>query len=468
MRLSYFKVELLAGEDETINFAFREAGQTSTASQWKEMNYYSTNDRLHPVSLRQAVLHCFAPDGGVYMPDRIPLFPQALFRNIPQMSLREIGYIVATSMFGSDIPAATLNDIVRDTLTFEIPLVEVEKNLYALELFHGPTGTFKDIGARFLARIVEYFIKSGGADDKKINVFVATSGDTGCAVADGFAGLDNINVFLFHPKSSLLRVPSDAYAKTASNIHPIALRGTFEDCQQIARQIYSDPELNRRMTITSANTVNIARLLPQVFFYFHAYARLLERNEKPGRIVVSTPCGNLGNLTAAIFAGQMGLPVDRILASGYGDERLWGSISQSGMLKVDEFNSKALSTNLARINCLLKNNPAIASKIDCHTFGDEEVADEINYMSSKAGYRLNRNSAMACRAARQALHLDESSIFLATTDPARLPEKLHNCQTTAGEFHNKSRKLTSEPILPLSLHMVRDQIMRIVSQEKHP
>ena len=419
------------------------------------MKYYSTNDKFHSVSLQQAVLRCFAPDGGVYMPDRIPLFPSAIFRNIPQMSLKEIGYIVASSMFGGDIDAETINDIVRETLPFDIPLVELDAGLYALELFHGPTGTFKDIGARFMARIVDHFIKTSGRPSTKVNVFVATSGDTGSAVADAFAGHPSIDLFLLYPKGTTLRLPADT-----SNIHPIAIRGTFDECQHLAKEIYGDPQLNRRMTITSANTVNIARLLPQMFFYFHAYARLLQHTETPGPITISVPCGNLGNLTAALFAGQMGLPVKQILASGYGNERLWGNISHDGRLDVSEVNSRNLSNNLARINCLLTGNPSMAEMIRCHTFGDAEVSEEESLILDRYGYRLNRNSAMACRAARMQMRPDTSSIFLATTDPGRRPD-------TPSPAHARPRR-SDHPshLFPPQLSVVRDHILSISSSRQ--
>lgn len=440
------------------------------------MKYYSTNNHLRPVDLSHAVLRCFAPDGGVYMPDSIPLFPKAIFRNISQMSLKEIGYIVATSMFGSDIPAEKLNDIVQQTLSFDIPLVKIDRQLYALELFHGPSGTFKDIGARFLARIIDHFISSGSGIlpqnarpdgvSNKVNVFVATSGNTEAAVSDAFAGFDNINVFILHPDSEHMRTPEKNIQNRGSNIHSLALRGTFEDCQRLAKEIYSDELLNRQLLITSANSVNIARLLPQVIFFFHAYARLLERNEVPEQIVISTPCGNLGNLTAALFAKQMGLPVNRILASGYGEERLWGTISHTGLLNLNEFNAKALSTNLARINHLLRINPSLPSMIDCHTFNDKSVAEELAYAETTYGYSLNRNSAMACRAVRLNKKPDETAIFLATTDPARLPEQLHNGPRIKAARGRRGFRRQNDLILPPAISIVRDHIMNIASDQR--
>lgn len=416
------------------------------------MEYYSTNNRQNIVGLREAILRSIAPDGGVYMPNAIPVIPQALFNNIPDMSLTDIAYVVATTMFGSDISPADLNDIVKETLTFEIPLRPVGRDRYALELFHGPTNSFKDVGARFMARIVDYIIKQDGPCSGSINVFVATSGDTGCAVGHGFAGLRNVNVFILHPKGRLLRVPHESFSSPASNIFPIGIRGTFDDCQRLVKEIYTDAELNRSMNITSANSINIARLLPQMFYYFHAYARLLALNPEIGQIAIATPCGNLGNLTAALFSRQMGLPVNRIIAAGHDNERLWGTIS-SGRLEVSNFNSKALSTNVARINSLFHSSPTLSDLIECHTFNDEEIADQIKTIYAESGYLMDRNTAMACRATNLSLRPGETGVFLATASPEKYAKQLFellgdDIGLKRSEPESRQQHKINEPTLP--------------------
>lgn len=387
------------------------------------MKYYSTNDPYTPVDLSSAILRSIAPDGGVYMPLSIPTIPPALFKNIADMSLTDIGYIVANSILGSDIPSSTINEIVKETLNFPIPLRQFGEHSYVLELFHGPTGTFKDIGARFMAKVVEYILQSPDKGTKNVNVFVASLGDTSYAVANGFAGIDGINVYLLQPKGESPRSTSGLSLPQASNIFPLSIRGTFDDCQRLVKEIYSDAELNRKLTITSANSINIARLLPQTFFYFHAYARLHEMEEKPGNVTMSCPCGNLGNLTAALFSRQLGLPIERLLASGLGNERLWGEM-QCGKLTLDAFNTRVLSTNLSRINALIKANPSIANIIECHTYTDADIADQIKDTYSKNGYLMDRNTAMACRALEQNLRPGETGIFLATASPAKYAQKL--------------------------------------------
>lgn len=388
------------------------------------MQYYSTNSTDTFVSLREAILRSLAPGGGVYMPQSVPVIPPALFRNISDMSLTDIAYVAGSVLFGSDIPQATINDIVKQTLDFDIPLVRVSPSMFALELFHGPTGSFKDVGARFMARLVDYFVNSERSHGGKINVLVATSGDTGCAVAHSFAGIDNVNVFILRPKGKLLRVPSDHFLSPASNIIPISIRGTFEDCQQLVRQAYADDKLYDRLNLTSANSINIARLLPQTFYLFHAYARLLEHTDsRTSQFVMSMPCGNLGNLTASLFALQMGIPVSRIIAAGHGDERLWGYI-RHGQLAVSDFNSRSLSTNLARINRFIMTNPDMASKIECHTYNDDDINGQIRRTYDESGYLMDRNTAMACRALAEGLHEGETGVFLATADPAKYNTQL--------------------------------------------
>lgn len=387
------------------------------------MRYYSTMNTMNQTDLRTAVMRSIAPDGGVYMPVSIPLIPRALFNNIPDMSLKEIAYVACTTLFGSDIPAAQINSIVQETLTFDIPMRQVSDSVYALELFHGPTGSFKDIGARFMARVVDHYLNHCSDGPSKLNVLVATSGDTGCAVTNAFANIPGVRVFILHPKGPLLRVPHESFRSTSANVVPVSVRGSFDDCQRLVKEAYADEELNRRAALTSANSINIARLLPQTFYYLHAYARLIEHGADPTKIVMSTPCGNLGNLTAALFARQMGLPINRIIAAGHDNERLWGEMKQ-GQLAVSTFNSRALSTNLARINCLMRQTPQMADMIECHTFNDAEISEEIRSVYHSSSYLMDRNSAMASRALKAGMRPGEAGVFLATAHPDKYRAKL--------------------------------------------
>lgn len=386
------------------------------------MRYYSTKNSELNVSLYHAVTRSTAPDTGVYIPDSVPFIPKALFNNIADMTLTDIAYVVATSLFGSDIDAEKINDIVKETLTFDIPLIKIAPKIYALELFHGPTRTFKDIGTRFMAKLIESFHTEISKDVGMLNILVTTSGDTGCAVSEAFSNISGVRVFVLSPKGTLKHIYGDRVHSLASNIIPIEVRGDFDACVNMVKEAYDDPELNRSMALTSANSINIARLLPQIFFYFHAYARLVAAGENPEKIAVATPCGNLGNLTAALYAKQMGLPISRIMAAGHGHERLWGYISD-GLGAIKGTDSKSTSSNIARINRIVTDSPELASIVSCHTYTETEMVEQIRLIHNKYGYLMERSSAMACKALMQNILPDETGVFMATAHPDVHTEK---------------------------------------------
>lgn len=417
------------------------------------MRYLSTNGLQHSVDLCEAVTRSFAPDGGVYMPLSIPVIPKALFNNISAMSMTDIAYVVGSVLFGSDIEPALINDIVKETLNFDIPLIKLSPHTYALELFHGPTKTFKDVGARFLARIINHYINAGCLKHDSINLLVATQGDTGYAVAEAFAGMKGVNVFIFHPSENALRLPEHMLHPVASNVVSVEVRGTLDDCQDLVRRAYEDEELNAKMHLTSANSINIARLLPQAFFYFYAYARLKALGEPVDRMAVAMPCGNLGNLTAALFAKQMGLPISRIMAAGRGHQRLWGEVHK-GTLSVNHFNQRALSTNLSRINSLMQHNPALSGSVNCYTYGIDEIEDQIRVSFAASHYLMGRNAAMACKAMVENRDEKEVGVFLATDDPAMYANKLNELLglnlhvEDRNRRHHKDRTAPLAPTLP--------------------
>jgi hypothetical protein len=415
-----------------------------------DMLYYSTNGSDKSVDLCEAVTRSFAPDGGVYMPLTVPLIPRALFNNIEAMSITDIAYIVATSLFGSDIEPALINSIIKETLDFEIPLVKIAPHVFSLELYHGPTRTFKDIGAQFMARIIYHLRKSGRISKEQLNLLVATHGDTGYAVAKAFADMEGVRVFIFHPTKNTVRVPEHVLHQVASNVISVEVRGNLDDCQELVRRAYEDEDLNKRLNLTSANSINIARLLPQTFFYFYAFARLKALGEATDNIAVAMPCGNLGNLTAALFAKQMGLPIQRIMAAGRGHERLWGSMHQ-GILAVSHFNQKALSTNLSRINRLMENDPDLGNIVDCYTYSLEEIHDQIMMMYSSSHYLMGRNGALACRSMLENRRENEVGVFLATDDPMMYADSLSKLLgITIPGAAKEERKYHHERHTPLS------------------
>ena len=240
---------------------------------YNEMKYYSTNKNTSPGSLKDAVIKGLAPDKGLFMPERIEKFESSFFENIQNLTFQEIAFEVAKKFFDEDVEKDKLKEIVYDTLQFDCPLVKVTKNIFSLELFHGPTLAFKDVGARFMARLLKYFLDE---NDKQVNVLVATSGDTGSAVANGFLGVKGIHVYVLYPKGKVSKIQESQFTTLGQNITAIEIDGTFDDCQYLVKTAFSDSELNRKLKLTSANSINVARFLPQAFYYFNAYARLKE------------------------------------------------------------------------------------------------------------------------------------------------------------------------------------------------
>ena len=282
------------------------------------MKYYSTNKNTPEVTLEEAVIKGLADDKGLFMPEKINQLPEEFFDIIGTLSFQEIAFEVAKAFFGEDVEADELKKIVDETLSFDTPLVRVEKNIYSLELFHGPTLAFKDVGARFMSRMLAYFIKKQNKTER-INVLVATSGDTGSAVANGFLGVEGIHVYVLYPKGLVSKIQESQFTTLGKNITAVEINGTFDDCQRLVKTAFLDEELNNKMQLTSANSINVARFLPQAFYYFYAFSQLRSMNPKLTaeelEAVICVPSGNFGNITAGLFAKKMGLPVKRFIAA---------------------------------------------------------------------------------------------------------------------------------------------------------
>ena len=276
------------------------------------MRYYSTNKKARPATLEEAVVNGLAPDRGLYMPERIEKLPKEFFDAIDTMPFQDIACVVADAFFGEDIEKAELESIVRDTLSFDCPVVEVTGDIFSLELFHGPTLAFKDVGARFMARLLRHFISAKRG--QTVNVLVATSGDTGSAVANGFLGVDGIHVYVLYPKGKVSKIQECQFTTLGQNITAIEVDGNFDDCQRLVKSAFADNDLNNAMKLTSANSINVARFLPQSFYYFYAYAQL-QRSGKDKNVVICVPSGNFGNLAAGMLAQRMGLPVGGFVAA---------------------------------------------------------------------------------------------------------------------------------------------------------
>lgn len=410
------------------------------------MKYYSTNRQAPEVTLSEAVIKGLAPDKGLYMPECIRPLPQSFFDNIQDMSLQEIAFEVAKNFFGEDIPADDLKHIVYDTLQFDIPLVKVNDSIYSLELYHGPTCAFKDVGARFMARLLSYFVKKSPSTKGNVHVLVATSGDTGSAVANGFLGVPGIDVTVLYPQGKVSLIQEKQFTTLGQNITALEVDGVFDDCQRLVKEAFMDKELNEKFFLTSANSINVARFLPQAFYYFYAYAQL-KREGKADQMVVCVPSGNFGNICAGIFGAKMGLPVKRFIASNNANDIFFQYLGSG------HYNPRATQatlanamdvgdpSNFARIVDLYgreqkgavaeKVSPeeahdAITKEISGATYNDEQIKAAMRLALAKDGYVCDPHGACGYQALTDGLQPGEVGVFLETAHPAKFKETVES------------------------------------------
>lgn len=426
------------------------------------MKYYSTNGNAPIADLHKAVVKGLAEDRGLYMPERIKPLPKAFFDNIDKMSFQEIAYTVADAFFGEDVEAEALRQIVYDTLSFDCPVVKVTDSIYSLELFHGPTLAFKDVGARFMARLLQYFIRQESSSlnaqcsklkaqssmpnaqsSKLVNVLVATSGDTGSAVANGFLGVDGIHVYVLYPKGKVSPIQECQFTTLGKNITAIEVDGVFDDCQALVKNAFMDAELNQHMKLTSANSINVARFLPQAFYYFNAYARLKEmansKSENCKSVVMCVPSGNFGNICSALFGHQMGLPVSRFIAANNANDIFYNYL-QTGRYEPKPSKQTLANamdvgdpSNFARIiNLYSENNrlspeathERITSLISGATYSDEQIRQAMRQCYKETGYILDPHGACGYQALKDGLKPGEVGVFCETAHPAKFKEKV--------------------------------------------
>ena len=393
------------------------------------MKYYSTNGNAPIADLHKAVVKGLAEDRGLYMPEQIKKLPKAFFDNIQDMKFQDIAYNVASAFFGEDVNLDALKDIVYDTLSFDCPVVKVKENIYSLELFHGPTLAFKDVGARFMARLLQYFIRQEGQHEQ-VNVLVATSGDTGSAVANGFLGVEGIHVYVLYPKGKVSPIQECQFTTLGKNITAIEVDGVFDDCQALVKSAFMDEALNQHMKLTSANSINVARFLPQAFYYFNAYARM-KAQDKADQLVMCVPSGNFGNICAALFGHAMGLPIKRFIAANNANDVFYN------YLQTGKYEPKASvqtlanamdvgdPSNFARIYDLYgKSHERITSLISGATYNDEQIKETMRQCYKETNYILDPHGACGYQALVDGLQEDEVGVFCETAHPAKFKEKV--------------------------------------------
>ena len=391
------------------------------------MNYYSTNGNAPIANLHKAVVKGLAEDRGLYMPEQIKKLPKAFIDNIQDMRFQDIAYNVASAFFGEDVDLDALQDIVYDTLSFDCPVVKVKDTIFSLELFHGPTLAFKDVGARFMARLLQYFIRQEGQHEQ-VNVLVATSGDTGSAVANGFLGVEGIHVYVLYPKGKVSPIQECQFTTLGKNITAIEVDGVFDDCQALVKSAFMDEALNQHMKLTSANSINVARFLPQAFYYFNAYARM-KAQDKADQLVMCVPSGNFGNICAALFGHAMGLPIKRFIAANNANDVFYN------YLQTGKYEPKASvqtlanamdvgdPSNFARIYDLYgKSHERISSLISGATYSDEQIKEAMRQCYKDTNYILDPHGACGYQALVDGLQEGEVGVFCETAHPAKFKE----------------------------------------------
>ena len=416
------------------------------------MKFYSTNNKNKFVSFKEAVLNGLADDGGLFMPEFIPQFDKNFINDLKNLSFQEIAFEIAHKFIKDEIESTELKKIINKTLNFPAPLVNLNDNLAILELFHGPTLAFKDFGARFMAEVISHF------NNEKFNILVATSGDTGSAVAGGFFGKENINVFLLYPSGKVSEIQEKQLTTWGGNITALEIEGTFDDCQRLVKEAFVDKELNSQKKFSSANSISIARLLPQIFYYFEAYKQLKNSNNISRQTVVCVPSGNLGNLTAGIIAKMMGLPIDKFISATNRNDIFTNYINtgnfepRASVQTLSNAMDVGNPSNFARIINVYKNlYEEIKGDVYSATFSDEETLEAIKEVYKKYNYVIDPHGAVGYLAVQKFVKENNiqnaASIILETAHPAKfldtvehaidkkveIPARLKEC------FHKEKR-----------------------------
>lgn len=385
------------------------------------MKFYSTNNREHVADLKTAVLKGLAPDKGLYMPESIPVLPDSFWDWVPGKSMAEIGFEILKHFFCPDIPEDKFKAMVEDAFNFPVPVVKVSDNIESLELFHGPTLAFKDVGARFLARVMSYFADFGG---KPINVLAATSGDTGSAVANGFLGVPNVYVHILYPSGLVSKLQELQFTTLGQNVSAYEVKGVFDDCQRMVKEAFMDKDVNAHKILTSANSINLARFLPQSVYYVHALAQIPK--DKWKNLVICVPSGNFGDITAGLVAYKMGMPVKRFIAA-VNANKVFPEFLKSGEYKPQPSlhtlaNAMDVGdpSNFARVYELFgKDVNELRKVVSSFSYDDRLIAESIAEVSEKFGYVCDPHGAVGYAALRDNLAEGETGLFLETAHPAK-------------------------------------------------
>jgi threonine synthase len=386
------------------------------------MLYYSTNQRSPKADFKEATVKGQAPDKGLYFPETLPLLEEDFIKHIDRFTKEEIALKAIQPFVGDTIPSEILEQIVAETVNFEFPLVQIKDNIFSLELFHGPTLAFKDVGARFMSRCLGYFVKN---IDKQVTVLVATSGDTGGAVASGFYEVEGVNVVILYPSGKVSSVQELQLTTLGKNITAIEIDGNFDDCQQLVKQAFADEELNQQVFLTSANSINVARWLPQQFYYFYAWQQWPDKSNPP---VLCVPSGNFGNICAGMVAHLSGLPVKHFVAAVNANDSVYRYL-QTGSYQMQEAVSTVSNamdvgnpSNFIRILELFKHEyPQVKNVVSGFSITDDETKNTLKETYKTYNYLLDPHGAVAFAGLDKYLQLyaSEKGIILETAHPVK-------------------------------------------------
>ena len=412
------------------------------------MKYYSTNNKNFKASFQDAVTKGLSPDGGLFMPEFIPQLNKTFLENLDRYSIQEIGFEVAKLFVENEIPDADLKNIIDDAINFDAPLVELDNNISILELFHGPTLAFKDFGARFMARTMNFFLRN---QNEEVNILVATSGDTGSAVASGFYGIDGINVFLLYPSGKVSDIQEKQLTTFDKNITALEIEGTFDDCQRLVKAAFIDDELDAKMKLSSANSINIARLIPQSFYYFNAYKQIKNKSDE---IIYSIPSGNLGNITAGLFAKKMGLPISKFIGATNSNSIFTEFIAKGeyeprpSVQTLSNAMDVGAPSNLVRIQSLYNEHSVILKDIASNTHNDFETIEKIKEIHEKYNYKIDPHGAVGLLALEQYVTEEKlenySGVVFETAHPAKFKDTVENALSIDIEIPEALQKSISK------------------------
>jgi threonine synthase len=416
------------------------------------MQFYSTNNQVPSVSFKEAVLKGLPDDNGLYMPEEIPQFSRDFIKELPELEFRDIAFESAKLIIGDEIPERKLREIVDDAFNFDVILRQIHDDIHVLELFHGPTLAFKDFGARFMARAMGYFLESDG---REINILVATSGDTGSAVAQGFLGILGIRVILLYPKGKVSKIQEQQLTTIGQNVTALEVDGTFDDCQRLVKTAFLDQQLNHKLNLSSANSINIARLLPQSFYYTYAVSRRMGTSDK---IVFCVPSGNFGNLCGGLLAKSMGIPIDRFIAASNLNDIVPKYLETSlftpkpSIQTISNAMDVGNPSNFVRIMDMYQNDyQKVIKDIKGISFNDDETRDIIKEVYHQHHYLMCPHTAIGYGGIRHHLQDGETGIFLSTAHPCKFKDTVDGLIPGEVEIPLRLKKIIEKKKQALSM-----------------